>query len=1601
MFRLHKQKSEYRSGERIEFKFSSFQALQVPKGWDRLLVSFVSVETGKTISKLGKSSVRNGNCRWTESLSESTWISREQTECLFKFVVALGSSRSGILGEATVNLAAYASSKASIPLSLPLENCSFGTTLQFKIQCLTPRAKHREEGTNVHSRSEYANAEHDDMEYKSDASDSAFSRSVGSNSSNHLDTSSQPGELGSRDPSFSASGSRHSVDSVGGSSVKDISSPQSNSTGVANNYIGRQDSTGSQNSMQSYSSHGLDDANRSNHSSFSSKIQGQVSPSQNQREESVRSSSAYVSSPLHSADSSKDLLEAAEVRIEELRTEARMWERNARKSMLDVEALKKELSEQSKNQETLDMELSASYRQCDGLKQEIEQLKILLEESTMKQKTTAEMKLHAMDADKLQKELEDEIKFHKEANASLEEQLQKTQESNIELLSILQELEGIVEAQKKEIVDLSAQKEKLEEKYRHGNEDNDVDSSKIQLQNLLETQKELEKTIQILEKTLEDRNEELEMEQSFRSRSLLDCESMWRCKLAAKEEEIASLQEKLSEAVKDREHEMSDAETDGNTNLTNEVEFLRGKVEDLEKDCIELTEENLQLLMKLKECKKDFLPSDSFLESYSGPAIDSSSISQDEVGQLKSQLQELQEELKKQEVLIEELSTSDRSMVECIDLENKCNDLEIQLQTFQDKALDLEDDLEKCRVQVKEQLVEICALQQQLQFYKENETTKGDPQESEQSLNSPSHSSSELFNALSELREQLHGFLALVKEHRHSLNFPVDSKSVYCFDHSELKCTEPVTQEEQVEVTLKYITQLYKLFEACYDQHDNKLHSTEEDTGARGQGCISNQVAQSSVTALECKSIDLSKELAVKVTEMEALKSVHVLKEEEIAALRQKQTELETQISSLLKERSQLEESIEIMSREKSEASKCLEELKNETLLLNSSLESQGAENKVLQRQSSVLEKGKQDLEVLLAELEQENMQLSERISAMESQLRYVTNEKESCRLELQHSEHQANDLNDEISRLEREMEAQKIDMKQKLQDMQKRWLEAQEECEYLKKSNQTLQATTENLIEECTSIQKSNADMKRQNIELHTRCTALEAQLNDLRERFCKCSEKVEVLDTEYSSMLEQIVLKEESLKSELESLSHENGEHKDKLLAQESLLNQMYADKVLEVENLQGQLVHLIDQIYAVDDEKDKISSEAILELSTLRSDKVKLEVALQELQEKLASSENHCSSLQMQSEVKVQELMAELSASRQTQEFLMADHEKLLVLLDSLKSSEERCKGFMSGLEMNLKVSEFERRQLAEEISSLKDQLQRAALLQDEVLALKSSLNEAKFENEKMKASFDLLCGDHEELKTEKFSLVQKISTMDNALLELEECQRGKIALEEKILRLEGDLNAREALCAQDAELKIELSRVKRANSELQQKIKHLEEDRQEWLKRVQALQDELKQKKEALQHMSQLASMTSDVNVEPTVSISGTHDDEKLSGMSHKQQMDASTPEVDYSSKRQSLKNKPAGALEVNDMYKSQLTRILSDGKTNDLDTPHISRNENGADEKHGSIVSALELELRDLRERYLQLSLKHAEVEAQREELVMKLKSTNNRRRWFS
>ncbi|KAK9064055.1 hypothetical protein SSX86_017927 [Deinandra increscens subsp. villosa] len=1217
MNRFHRRNSsssssvDFKSGEKLDFKFSSLQALQVPTGWDKLTLSLISIESDKTVTKTGKASVYNGNCRWPETLSESIWISLDDSpkglqQCLYKLLISKGSTRSGILGEVTVNLSTFLSSETSLPVALPLKKCDHGTILQVAIQCLNPRANLRWQDTN--SVAEDVISEYSDLDNMSDVSQGTnINNNVGSSSTNSVLDASHARGLHSRDTSLSTVRSYHSFDSMDDSFGRE--STISNLSEVAIDPTGRPESNGLVNVYDSPR------ANRSGKNLL------------NQRQDSGKAPH-IPASPLRTSNSSEFVLEAEESAPEELRAAARSWERNARKLKVDLDLARNETNNQTKNLENVTMELSALQKECNGLKDEIKHLKILLGESAVKERDAVNLKMQVQDKKDIQAKLEEEIKFQKDLNDDLALQLDKTRESNLEFVSILQELEETIEKQRLEIESLESSEQPTGDSWK----------LEAELQKFQESQKRLENTIFHLEKTLEEK-----------SQTLLDNESEWRQKLSLKDEQINNLKEKLSEAVVVpilKETESQPIETN---DLNEEVRALKEKVLELERDCNELTDENLDLLLKLKESNKVF--------------------STDE--------------------------TSNNSSAQLSDLKPVNNQLEVSLKVMQKELDDTED----------------------------------------------SHISG----------------------------------------------------------------------------------------------------------------------------------------------------------------------------------------------------------NKILEKKPLELEAHNHELEVHLAELEEDNLHLSGRITELESQLRYLTDDKESNRLQAEHSESQILKLQAEIGKLENELDITKVDMKQKVQDMQKRWLEAQEECEYLKKANPELESTTENLMEECSLLKKANSELRQQRLELNNRCTILDTELKKSQENFLKLLKVSEELEEKLSSMIDGIDSKEKMFDSEIDGLHLKFKEHTEESVNGENMLNQMYSDKVVEVENLKREVEHLSLQISSTHDERDIMASEAVLEMHVLRADKDKMVNSMAEVEEKLRSSEKKLNTIQAEYEKKILDLTVEVEASKQNHEVLVTNHEKVMELLENTRSSEEMLKNTVGELSADIKSCEVKIIQFTEENSSLKVQLQRIPELQDEIVELKNSLNEMKFENERLSASLQMMSDDYQQLKGENTSLLQKEACLQNAVNELEDLKQNKIVLEEKLLRLQEDLTAREeALCAQDAELKNEVGCLKRSNSQLQRKVNLLQEEKDE----------------------------------------------------SHKEN---TVNTVD--SRIQSLEIALAEALEANEMYKLQLKSFMSEGPVHESD---ISTKQNEEiNKEHKVHVSSLERELGELQERYLHMSLKYAEVEAQREELVLKLKAVGPGRSWFS
>ncbi|CAN6288873.1 unnamed protein product [Urochloa humidicola] len=1168
MSKPSQRRSSDRPGERVEFRFSNLRAVQVPVVSDRLLVSIISVDTGKTIARSSKAAARNGICQWPDSILESIWLSQDEAskefeDCQCRIAVYMGSTKSGIIGEVFLNLTNYLSSVDSTAISLPLKKCNSGTVLQLKIQCLGMKSK--------------SSPTNDVMDGKSDGSNSMISRNAHFASRNPLGGVHQD-EVGIMDASFT-------------------SSPRDDSDGGL--YIGSSETPG-QNMMQESTA------------------------------ESSLSGLAHLSSG--ASGSSKDLLDTAEETIEELLAEAQMWEAHSRQLKNDLETLQKECDEKCEKQSELLLELSASQAERESLRQEIKELKSSLEVATA-QKTVAGIAMPA-DAIDVQHELKDEVQFLRESNENLTIQLKKSQDANIELVSILQELEETVEAQRAEISTFSQMSNVI---------DPEVPTNALSVQ--------------------EDAD--------------------WARKLTLKEDEIVELKEKLDHVL--------NIENAGGTGsdaiyleLEKENNYLKVKMEELENDCSELTEENLELIHKLKEV--------------SGVEGQDSCIS------------DIQEMLN-----AGDLSGTSKSRVKY--LERKCADLELRMLNFQSESRELEEKFQRCQDELKERTLE-----------------------------------------LSELRDNL----------------------------SNSRATE--------------------------------LEDTE--------------------------------------SELNLLKDTVQLKEREIEGLQHSKQEMETFIDN------------------------------------------------VLERKTHELESCRVELELHISRLEEEKIELLESISGMEGELTNLTGEYESCIVQMDDSRTLIIDLKDKVGWQQAELEAQKIELKQKQLEFQKRFSEVQEDSEALRRLNAKLQAKVDNLVEECSSLQATTADLKKQKLELHSCSTQLEQELEHSKRKTTGFFKTVEFLEAKLSSIQKDISSKEQSFLLELENVFQEHKDHEERISRAHSLLNKIEKEKTIEVENLEREVTSLTAQLSSTHDERESSTLDTIREASILRADKAKLEANLHDVNEQLRHYESQLEDIRKESKSKIKSLVDSLNASKQNEEMLKTDAEDTRRLMEAARSDEENLRTTSNELELKFKSSDYEKQQIMEENSALKIQVQKIAGLQDELLKLQISLDKSKFEKGKVEELLRLLSEECDELKVQKAMLTDEVSHMQDTSNNIGE-EKG---------------------CKETIQVKHESS-IKQGNNDL-----------------------------------ATDNGGSSPVNEEP-----------------------------DLQTKIKSLESRLAEALAENSMYRTQLKSPMPEGQSESRDS------EKNNDDK----IAQLESELKDMQDRLLNVSMQYAEVEAQREELVMELKNaTAKKGRWF-
>ncbi|XP_047944748.1 myosin-11-like [Salvia hispanica] len=483
---------------KVVFKLQ-FHAAKVPQiGGDALMVSVVPADIGKPTVKSDKALIRDESCFWENPVYETVKFSREPKtgkihERMYYFVVGTGASKGGVLGEASIDFSNYVELNKVSLVALPLKNSKTEAVLNLSIQRIQESIDEREieetESVKLYKenslKSQLNNGDEDGT-IKSSSDDLPLNKTVThiakfnanrrTSSGSDLTISSSEGSCGVEIPwqPQIKNGSAHQEPA----SVLPSLRPNSDTQPSVHEERERSQLDWSGNSALEVST---DDSSGTPRDTF------------------LRQNSD----------------ESSGIVVEKLKSEVAALSRQAEISELELQALRKQIVKESKRGQDLFRELACLKEERDALKGECDMLKasrIRIDEARSRTNSLDE----GGEPYAIVEELRQELKHAKELNANLRVQLQKTQESNSELLLAVKDLEEMLEQKDGDALNLSSgssTKDVEEKSYRAGkhrlHNDNDDEEQKA----LEELVKEHDDTKQayVLEQQIMDMCSEIEI----------------------------------------------------------------------------------------------------------------------------------------------------------------------------------------------------------------------------------------------------------------------------------------------------------------------------------------------------------------------------------------------------------------------------------------------------------------------------------------------------------------------------------------------------------------------------------------------------------------------------------------------------------------------------------------------------------------------------------------------------------------------------------------------------------------------------------------------------------------------------------------------------------------------------------------------------------------------------------------------------------------------------------------------------------------------------------------------------------------------------------
>ncbi|XP_073042895.1 uncharacterized protein [Primulina eburnea] len=405
-----------------------FHAAQVVG--DELMVSLIPADTGKPTAKSYKAVARDGRCLWENPVYETVKFNREPKsgkihERKYNFVVGMAPPKAGRIGEASIDFSSYAEANKVTLVSLPLENSHSEAILHVSIQRIQESIDQRDlgeiENVKMNSKDHSLRAQFLYNDIDGTAKDDSF-EVVDARFNQDNAQISEPKRNGrtssESDATLSSSESSSGIDTPW--------EPQIKNDGI---HCGNGESQGAKcDGMKGiYEEHHRSQWDWIENSALEASTDDSSSTP---REASLRQHS----------ESSSDV-------VENLQSDVAALSRQAEMSELELQALRKQIVKESKRGQDLSLEIVFLKEENSALKEECARLEGFQRQS--------HLNFEGEDSRILVKELRQELNHTKELNDNLRIQLQKTQESNAELILAVQDLDEMLENKNQEITSLS------------------------------------------------------------------------------------------------------------------------------------------------------------------------------------------------------------------------------------------------------------------------------------------------------------------------------------------------------------------------------------------------------------------------------------------------------------------------------------------------------------------------------------------------------------------------------------------------------------------------------------------------------------------------------------------------------------------------------------------------------------------------------------------------------------------------------------------------------------------------------------------------------------------------------------------------------------------------------------------------------------------------------------------------------------------------------------------------------------------------------------------------------------------------------------------